>query len=289
VKGTVFSCLGELLWYLSGAEDLSFIRYYVPHYPDDTHDGMTVPDAYGPRLMGEKGHPNQLANVIEMLQVKPGTRRAVIQIFDAFDVAEKRKAVPCTNTLQFFIRDGQLDMLTSMRSNDAYLGLPHDVFAFTMLQEIIARSTCVELGTYKHAVGSLHLYDRNHTSARRYQKEGWQSSVVMPEMPLGNPWPAIEELLKAEREIRLGQNVSVDESDLPSYWADLLRLLKVYRLIKVAARVPDETEKDFAVRHSSGLREIATIRRRMVSRVFEVYIRQRESKLAAAIAPAAHT
>jgi thymidylate synthase len=37
-------------------------------------------------------------------------------------------------------------MVTTMRSNDAYLGLPHDVFCFTMLQEIIARSLGREIG-----------------------------------------------------------------------------------------------------------------------------------------------
>ena len=49
-------------------------------------------------------------------------------------------------------------MLTYMRSNDAYWGLPHDVFAFTMLQEILARSLTLELGTYKHAVVLLAVH-----------------------------------------------------------------------------------------------------------------------------------
>ena len=29
MKGTIFSALGELLWYLSGREDVEFIQYYV--------------------------------------------------------------------------------------------------------------------------------------------------------------------------------------------------------------------------------------------------------------------
>ncbi len=31
-KGTVFSCLGETLWYLSGSDNLDFIAWYVPLY-----------------------------------------------------------------------------------------------------------------------------------------------------------------------------------------------------------------------------------------------------------------
>lgn len=41
-KGTVFSCLGELLWYLSKRNDLEFIKYYIPHYEKESEDGKTV-------------------------------------------------------------------------------------------------------------------------------------------------------------------------------------------------------------------------------------------------------
>jgi len=47
------------------------------------------------------------------------------------------------------IRNKQLHMLTNMRSNDAFWGLPHNIFSFTMIQEILARTLSVELGTYK--------------------------------------------------------------------------------------------------------------------------------------------
>src|SRR6266702_4047727 len=31
-KGTVFSCLGETLWYLAGSNELEFIKYYINIY-----------------------------------------------------------------------------------------------------------------------------------------------------------------------------------------------------------------------------------------------------------------
>ena len=77
-------------------------------------------------------------------------------------------------------------MFTNMRSNDAFIGLPHDIFAFTMIQEIVARALKLEPGTYSHAVGSLHLYKTNRDAARKYLKEGWQSTVVMPRCPKVN-------------------------------------------------------------------------------------------------------
>ena len=125
-------------------------------------------------------------------------------------------------------------MITYMRSNDAFLGLPHDVFSFTMLQEIVARTLSVELGTYKHSIGSLHLYDKNRDAAQRFLDEGWQSTKTpMPPMPAGNPWPAIEFLRKAEAAIRSDGVPTIAGLDrLDPYWADLIRLLQVFRCWK---------------------------------------------------------
>ena len=122
-------------------------------------------------------------------------------------------------------------MLTYMRSNDVYLGMPHDVFCFTMLQEIMARKVSADIGTYQHAVGSLHLYNRNLKSAGRFLKEGWQPTIEpMPAMPTGDPLEQIGNLVKAERSIRLGEGINNRSfHKLDPYWADLVRLLLVFR------------------------------------------------------------
>ena len=39
---------------------------------------------------------------------------------------------------KFLIRDNKLNMITTMRSNDIYLGFTYDVFIFTLMQEILA-------------------------------------------------------------------------------------------------------------------------------------------------------
>ena len=57
-------------------------------------------------------------------------------------------------------------------------GPDHDVFAFTMLQEIMARSLGVEVGTYKHAVGSLHLYEDDRQKAQQFDSRGLQADPV---------------------------------------------------------------------------------------------------------------
>ena len=231
-RGKPFSCLGELCWYLSGSDDLSFIEYYISAYSSFSN-GHKVFGAYGPRLRDFDGH-DQIANVVHRLRRKPHSRRAVIQLFRASDVVAVAKDIPCTCTLQFLVRESLLHMVTNMRSNDAYTGLPHDVFFFTMLQEIIARELQIEVGYYKHMVGSLHLYDSDRHSAEQFLNEGWQpTDIEMPPMPVGDPWPSIQNLLTAESELRAGQSFTWAAYDtLSPYWSDLIRLLEFFRAYK---------------------------------------------------------
>jgi thymidylate synthase len=226
-RGKLFSSLGELLWYLSKDNRLDFIEPYVSRYRDETEDGATVYGGYGPRLFGKKGH-DQMANVIKLLQQRSTSRRAVIQIFESEDIATVHKEVPCTTTLQFFVRDERVDMVVTMRSNDAYFGLPHDVFCFTMLQEIIARTLGRDIGAYHHFAGSLHLYKERWEDAQHFVDECYQQRISMPEMPLGDPWPAIATVLEAEQRTRNGEKFEVSSLGLQDYWSDLVRIIQVH-------------------------------------------------------------
>jgi len=269
-RGKVFSCLGELLWYLAGTNDLEFIGYYILGYKENSEDGKTIYGGYGPRLFNKRGQ-NQIENVLRLLRANSSSRRAVIQLFDAEDLipstnkdgqAVARKEIPCTCTLQLMLRKQRLHMFTHMRSNDAYIGLPHDVFCFTMLQEILARSLNVELGTYKHFVGSLHLYEKDIGGASQYLEEGWQSSTIsMPLMPVADPWPAIKVLLTAESDLRGNIIVEIDKLDLDPYWADLVRLLQITRHYK-----------------NKNANEIARVKESMSSQIYSAYIEKQQRK-----------
>ncbi|WP_417924869.1 thymidylate synthase [Collimonas pratensis] len=47
------------------------------------------------------------------------------------------------------------------RSNDLYLGTPHNVVQFTCLQEIMAGWLGIEVGSYVQICDSLHLYEHD--------------------------------------------------------------------------------------------------------------------------------
>lgn len=261
VKGTLFSCLGEFSWYLAGSNELGHITHYLPDYTQFSDDGVTTHGAYGPRLFGT-GKNGQVQRIISLLKEKPDSRQAVIQLFGSADLMKKYKDVPCTCTMQFMVRHGRLHMLTTMRSNDVYLGLPHDVFSFTMLQEIIARSLGMDVGPYKHAVGSLHLYDKHREKVEQYLEEGWQMRIPMPSMPSADPWGGIRSFLEAERAIRLGEDLPNSMQDLDPYWADLIRILQIFKY----------TNDPSTIRKASGLI------RKMHSNVYAPYIKKRHTQ-----------
>ncbi len=226
-RGRLFSSLGELLWYLSGDNQLAFIERYVSDYRRESVDGVTVYGGYCPRLFHQRSH-DQIQNVIDLLDKRPTSRRAVIQIFNAEDIGSEHREIPCSTTMQFLLRDHRLDMIVTMRSNDAYLGLPHDVFCFTMLQEIVACSLNRDIGVYHHFVGSLHLYEKHFHEAQSLIEEGYQSRIEMPMMPTGDPWPALKSVLKAERSIRNGEQIVLEGLGLEPYWNDLIRIIQAF-------------------------------------------------------------
>lgn len=266
-KGRLYSALGELFWYLSGSNELAFIDYYLKGgYKSDPDDGKTVWGAYGPRLFNVRDGINQIAQVRKLLAAKPASRKAVVQLFNAEDISQKHADVPCTCTLQFLIRQSGLDMFVTMRSNDAYKGLPHDIFAFTMLQELLARDLGVPLGRYKHAAGSLHLYETDEAKARAFLEEGWQDIIEMPPMPLGDQWSAIEALKSVEEKIRTGVEVDIGALGLDTYWADIARALKIFALTKKGARAANRDQ-------------VEAVSKAMSSDYFRPYIGDRKKKL----------
>lgn len=238
-RSKIISCLGEFLWYLTGDNKLSFIERYIPIYRDYAEDDGSIRGGYGPRLFNMHDLHNQLDNIIAQLNHKKTSRRALVQLFDASDLALKTssskeyKDIPCTISLQFLIRDDKLNLFVNMRSNDAFKGLTHDIFAFTMIQEFIAKILNCGLGQYYHYVSSMHLYEDDIPNVTALQKEGFMSTAaIMDEMPSINSLDFRFELLKVEENLRNDKFFDLDNSELNEYWKDLMRLIKIHYLFR---------------------------------------------------------
>jgi hypothetical protein len=122
--------------------------------------------AYGPRLHGQLGH------VVRLLERDPATRQALATVWRGDEHAVTSRDVPCTTTLQFLLRDGQLELRVTMRSNDLWLGVPYDWMMFSLLHRAVAEALDVPAGAYVHSVGSMHLYESNLDQARQVIEAG---------------------------------------------------------------------------------------------------------------------
>lgn len=67
----------------------------------------------------------------------------------------------CTNAVQYLIRNGQLDAVVQMRSNDLIFGYKGDRFWQKYVLERLAADLGVPAGRIIWQVGSAHVYERH--------------------------------------------------------------------------------------------------------------------------------
>jgi thymidylate synthase len=93
------------------------------------------------------------------------------------------KDVPCNITSILKVRDQRLEWLQIMRSNDLFLGLPHNLAQFLTLQEILSGWIGIDTGSYTHVSDSLHVYESdmaNIGKARRVEPASDPESLRFP-------------------------------------------------------------------------------------------------------------
>lgn len=152
---------GEFFWYFDPDGSLDMIRHYAKQY-DKFANGGIVLGAYGPRIR------RSLPRVVKLLDGSDhSTRRAVLPLFNENDLSLAHVAndVPCTLSWNFAVIDDALCMTATMRSNDAWLGLPYDIFVNTCVQRFVAGMLRMPVGWYQHQVMDLHLYDKHKAAA----------------------------------------------------------------------------------------------------------------------------
>lgn len=159
----------ELKWY-GDMGPLSQIAEHAPFWNTLYEDKETlfVNSNYGYRIRNNsfftgKESFDQFEHITNLLMEDNDSRRAVINIKlpDNFEDREGVNDTPCTLSLQFFIRDGKLDMIVNMRSNDIIYGFPYDAYYFTYLQLTLATRLKVKPGKYIHNAGSFHIYEKH--------------------------------------------------------------------------------------------------------------------------------
>lgn len=215
----VKSKFAEFAWYLSKDKSLDYITPYISAYNREEQENNKILGAYGPKIFGNiKNQKSQFERIIEQITLRNSTKQAYLSLSDVEDYRyrdDKYSSPPCTIGLHFYVREGFLNLTTYMRSNDAYFGLPHDLFCFSMLQELVSCRTNIPLGIYTHIATSMHIYEDKIEGVKQYIEEGYQEPAEMP--PIKNCNDSILNIISKEFDPKYNKT-HLDELD--DYWKD---------------------------------------------------------------------
>lgn len=233
--------LAEWLWIMLGMNDVEMILPYNKQLLQFSDNGSTFNGAYGPKLI------EQLPYAIDVLRKDRHSRQAIVTLW-----RERPRAsadIPCTISFQFLLREResqlQLDMVTYMRSNDVWLGLPYDLFTFTMLQRLMAAQFDAKVGHYHHMVGSLHLYKEHLPMAMEVLESDRGVAPLVTTARLGREIPSDFRAMFTSLTLMARHAEAMDElqgwvemmNHLPAPWGDFLNVL-AHKFHKNDERLP---------------------------------------------------
>jgi thymidylate synthase len=179
------SLLYEVLWYLSGEEHIRNLKQHTKIWDAWADEDGRLQTAYGrfwrrypvpeksAALDGEifvdENHPfvkkesngalvfDQVGWVINEIKKNPNSRRLVITAWHPAN-AVISKLPPCHYTFAFNVSNGKLNCHLTQRSGDIALGIPFNLAAYSILTQIIAQETNLELGYFAHTIIDAHIY-----------------------------------------------------------------------------------------------------------------------------------
>lgn len=214
-----WTTLCEFPWLMAGRNDIAWLLPYLPGAANFSDDGVTWRAGYGPR-MTNWDRRDQLYNVVAALARNPASRQAVISLWDPNEddpAHVKSNDFPCTNWMQFMVRDGHLDMAVVMRSNDLIWGFSGvNVTNFTLLQELVAYLLGLKLGRYWHGCFNTHVYE-GHYSKLRELTMSYEAAVEPEPIDFGVVGGSSPEtrLLEFRRQCRQALKLVQDEREKP--------------------------------------------------------------------------
>jgi len=198
------------LWILAGRNDTKFLNEFNKQMINYSDNGTVFNAAYGDRIRNDI-NGDQLEKVVRQLDNDPGSRQAVIQIWDTIDLDKPTKDKACNMSIVFRVRGISLDMTVFNRSNDMIWGAyGANVVQFSMIHEYIAARLNLPLGTYTQITNSFHVYTKG--------KEGVKWNAM-----LGRK--VDNSVYKDHPSINL---VSIQHSQIDAFDLDLIKFFKLY-------------------------------------------------------------
>ncbi len=228
--------LAETVWLLAGRNDAAFLNYFNSKLPMFAGRGECYHGAYGYRLRSHLG-VDQLNRAYDALSRNPASRQVVLQLWDArSDLPTERGLpiaddIPCNVLAMLKVRRERLEWTQVIRSNDLFLGVPHNFVQFTVLQEVLAGWLGMEAGTFNVVSDSLHVYERDLDAIAAAKEVVVANDEESLALPKDESERAIQALASAVDEIRTGRSQGrevahlVGATGLPGPFANVLRVL----------------------------------------------------------------
>lgn len=168
--------VAEWLWIAKGRDDVAGVARYNSKIKEFSDDGVKFAGAYGPRLAP------QWEWVKKKIEQDANTRQAIASIWTPNPASSKD--IPCTLNFQFLYRDERLNCIATMRSSDVWLGLPYDIFNFSMLTNTLANEMKLKPGWLQMNLGSSHWY-QEHWIELNFTAQFLRSPIVQSSW---EPW-----------------------------------------------------------------------------------------------------
>lgn len=163
------SILHELLWFLKGDTNISYLKENGVKIWDEWADeeGNLGP-VYGyqwrswPSASGK--HIDQITQLIDQIKNTPDSRRLIVSAWNVGEI-ENMALPPCHAFFQFYVADGKLSCQLYQRSADIFLGVPFNIASYALLTMMVAKVCNLELGDFVHTFGDAHIYSNHYEQA----------------------------------------------------------------------------------------------------------------------------
>ena len=165
------SIIHELLWFLSGDTNISYLKDNgVSIWDDWADESGDLGPVYGKQWRSWEtpdGNEDQISNLVEQLKTNPESRRHIVTAWNPADV-DRMALPPCHCLFQFYVAEGKLSCQLYQRSADIFLGVPFNIASYALLTRMLAQVCDLEAGDFIHTLGDAHLY-LNHLEQAKKQ------------------------------------------------------------------------------------------------------------------------
>jgi thymidylate synthase len=166
------SIVHELIWFLSGATNVGYLREHGVKIWDEWADerGELGP-VYGHQWRSwparDGGTIDQIAQVVDSIRRDPDSRRHLVTAWNPAEL-DRMALPPCHALFQFWVARGELSCQLYQRSADVFLGVPFNIASYALLTAMVAQVCGLRPGDFVHTFGDVHLYS-NHLEQAREQ------------------------------------------------------------------------------------------------------------------------